>query len=196
VTIKDYFGTLRNELRAANAKLLEIERMVLGVQRQFAEELGWNTARPMPFSLDTYIAELERAEAAYKAHFGVLAVLTQDKWSLIERFFETVVSKSREIFSSAERDAEAWVRSLLPPLEVQVREQRAQLKKRAENVARIRDAQGTLGHRIGEIGETLEDAQAQLVELKRHVDRPRRLAAVDRVGRPAAASAVSARVPG
>jgi hypothetical protein len=115
VTIKEYFGTLRDELRAANAKLLEIEQMVLGVQRQFAEDLGWNTAPPMPFSLDTYITELERAEAAYKVHFGALAVLTQDKWSLIERFFETVVSRSREIFSSAERDAEAWVRSLLPP---------------------------------------------------------------------------------
>ena len=195
VTIKEYFGTLRDELRAANAKLLEIEQMVLGVQRQFAEDLGWNTAPPMPFSLDTYITELERAEAAYKVHFGALAVLTQDKWSLIERFFETVVSRSREIFSSAERDAEAWVRSLLPPLEVQVREQRGQLKKRVENVARIRDAQGTLDHRIGEIGETLEDAQARLVELKRHVDRPRRLAEADRVRRPGAASAVIARVP-
>lgn len=196
VAIKDYFGTLRDELRAANAKLLEIEQMVLGVQRRFAEELGWNTAPPMPFSLDTYITELERAEAAYKVHFGTLAVLTKDKWSLIERFFETVVSKSREIFSSAERDAEAWVRSLLPPLEVQVREQRAQLKKRAENVARIRDAQGTLDQRIGEIGEALEDAQARLVELKRHVDRPRRLAEADRVRRPATASTSASRVPG
>jgi hypothetical protein len=196
VAIKDYFGTLRDELRTANAKLLEIEQMVLGVQRRFAEELGWNTAPPMPFSLDTYITELERAEAAYKVHFGTLAVLTKDKWSLIERFFETVVSKSREIFSSAERDAEAWVRSLLPPLEVQVREQRAQLKKRAENVARIRDAQGTLDQRIGEIGEALEDAQARLLELKRHVDRPRRLAEADRVRRPATVSTPASRLPG
>lgn len=184
VAIKEYFSTLRDELRAANAKLLEIEQMVLGVQRRFAEELGWTTAPPMPFSLDTYINELERAEAAYKVHFGALAVLTKDKWTLIERFFETVVSKSREIFSSAERDAEAWVRSLLPPLEVQVREQRLQLKKRTENVARIRDAQGTLDLRISEIGEALEDVQARLVELKRHVDRSRRMAEADRVRRP------------
>jgi chromosome segregation ATPase len=146
----------------------------------------------MPFSLDTYITDLERAEAAYKVHFGTLAVLTQDKWSLIERFFETVVSRSREIFSSAERDVEAWVRSLLPPLEVQVREQRSQLKKRAENVARIREAQGTLDQRIAEISEALEDAQARLVELKRHVDRPRRLAEADRVRRPGAAPTASA----
>jgi chromosome segregation ATPase len=139
----------------------------------------------MPFSLDTYIAELERAEAAYKTHFGALSVLTHDKWAMIERFFETVVSKSREIFSSAERDAEAWVRSLLPPLEVQVREQRAQLKKRAENVSRIREAQETLDQRIGDLEEALEDVQGQLAQLKEHAARPRQLAGSEDI--PAAA---------
>ncbi len=174
--IKDYFAALREQLRQSNAKLQEIEQMVIGVQRRFAEELGWSLPPPMPFSLDTYIAELERAEAAYKTHFGALAVLTRDKWALIERFFETVVSKSREIFSSAERDAEAWVRSLLPPLEVQVREQRSQLKKRAENVSRIREAQETLDQRIGELEGALEEVQSRLAELRQHAARPRQLA--------------------
>lgn len=177
--IKEYFARLRDLLRNANGKLMEIEQMVLGVQRRFAEELGWSLPPPMPFSLDTYIAELERAEAAYRTHFGGMAVLTRDKWALIERFFETVVSKSREIFSSAERDAEAWVRSLLPPLEVQVREQRSQLKKRAENVSRIREAQETLDQRIGELEEALEDVQQRLNELKQHASRPRQLAERD-----------------
>ena len=174
--VKEYFHSLRELLRNANAKLMEVEQMVLGVQRKFAEELGWAVSPPMPFSLDTYIAELERAEAAYRTHFGAMAVLTRDKWALIERFFDTVVSKSREIFSAAERDAEAWVRSLLPPLEVQVREQRAQLKKRAESVARIRDAQESLDQRISQLEEALEDVQQRLDELKTHAARPRQLA--------------------
>jgi len=165
--VKDYFAQVRDLVRHSNAKLLEIEQMVLGVQRRFAEDLGWSLSPPMPFALDTYLAELERAEAAYKNHFGALAVLTRDKWALIERFFDTVVSKSREVFAAAERDTEAWVRSLLPPIEVQVREQRAQLKKRAESVARIRDAQESLDARIGELEEALEDVQQRLDELKK-----------------------------
>ncbi len=174
--VKDYFAQLRDLLRASSAKLLEIEQMVLGVQRRFAEELGWSTPPPMPFSLDTYMAELERAEAAYRNHFGALAVLTRDKWALIERFFDTVVSKSREVFAAAERDTEAWVRSLLPPLEVQVREQRAQLKKRAESVARIRDAQESLDERIGQLEEALEDVQSKLEALKQLGGRARAIA--------------------
>jgi len=169
--VKAYFAGLREMLRSANAKTLEIEQMVIGVQRRFAEELGWSVSPPMSFSLDTYLAELERAEDAWRSQFGALAVLTTDKWALMQRFFDTVVSKSREIFSAAERDTEAWVKSLLPPLEMQVREQRAQLKKRAESVSKIRDAQGSLDDRITELEEALEDAQGKIGALKRLSDR-------------------------
>jgi hypothetical protein len=165
--VKDYFAAIREMIRRANATLAEIERMVLGVQHRFAEETGWSLPPPMTFTLDTYLGEIDRVEAAYVSHFGALSVLTRDKWSLIERFFETVVGKSRNVFSAAEKDTEAWVRSLLPPLETQVREQRQQLKKRTDAVVRIRDAQESLDGRIGQLEDTLQDVQAHLDELKK-----------------------------
>jgi hypothetical protein len=175
--VREYFHNVRELLRTANSGALEVEQMVIGVQRRFAEELGWSLSPPMQFSLDTYIADLERAEEAYRSQFGAMAVLTRDRWTLMERFFETVVAKSREIFSAAERDTEAWVKSLLPPIELQVREQRAQLRKRAESIAKIRDAQGSLDERIGELEQALEQTQAQLAALKRLADRVQEIGA-------------------
>ncbi len=169
----EYFDELRQLLRSASAAMAEIEKMIIGVQRLFAEQVGWSLPPPMSFSLNTYIAEIEELETAYRSHFGALSLLTRDKWSLIERFFDTVVTKSRAIFAAAERDAEAWVRSLLPPLEMQVREQRQQLKKRTDSVTRIRDAQDSLDERIGQLEDALQEAQQMLGELKRHGDRIR-----------------------
>jgi DNA repair exonuclease SbcCD ATPase subunit len=65
----------------------------------------------------------------------------------------------------------------LPPIELQVREQRAQLRKRAESISKIRDAEGSLDDRIGELEEALEDAQGKLAALKRLTDRVRDIAA-------------------
>jgi chromosome segregation ATPase len=87
------------------------------------------------------------------------------------------VAKSREIFAAAERDTEAWVKSLLPPIELQVREQRSQLKKRAESISKIRDAQGSLDERITELEQALEDTQTRLAELKRRSDRVQEIGA-------------------
>jgi hypothetical protein len=181
---KDYFAQLRDLLRKANAGMAEIERMMIAVQRSFAEQVGWSLPPPMSFTLDTYVAEIDRLEEAYRNHFGALAMLTRDKWSLIERFFDTVVAKSRSIFAAAERDAEAWVRSLMPPIEMQVREQRSQLKKRTESVTRIRDAQGSLEERIGQLEDALQDVQGQLAELKRHADRIKLPETTGRASRP------------
>jgi predicted RNase H-like nuclease (RuvC/YqgF family) len=58
---------------------------------------------------------------------------------------------------------------------VQVREQRSQLKKRAESVAKIRDAQESLDQRIGELEGALEDVQSKLEQLKRLSERARQL---------------------
>jgi uncharacterized protein YdcH (DUF465 family) len=168
---RDYFAQLRGLLRKGSAGMAEIERMILGVQRTFAEQVGWSLPPPMRFDLETYVAEIDQLEEIYRNHFGTLTLLTRDKWSLIERFFDTVVVRSRSIFAAAERDCEAWIRSLLPPLEMQVREQRAQLKKRTESVTRIRDAQGSLDERIGQLEDALQDAQQRLAELKRHAER-------------------------
>jgi hypothetical protein len=174
--VKEYFDQLRVEVRESSTKLAEIEKMVDAVQRKFAEEYGWTLTPPMPYALDTYVTDLDRAEAAFRSQFSGLAIVTLGKWALIERFFDSVVTRSREIFTAAERDAEAWVRSLLPPIEVQLREQRSNLAKRTESVTRIRDAQDSLDERIGDLEDSLQDVQSRLEEMARFAARVQRRA--------------------
>ncbi len=174
---RDFFDELQQGLRDANSKIAEIEKMVIGVQQQFASELGWSLPPPMAFTLDKYRGDLELVERAGRSHFGAFVVMTRDKWSLIERFFDTVVARTREIFTAAERDTEAWTRSLLPPIESQVREQRAQLKKRAESVERIRTAQESLDTRIGELEAALEETHGKLETLRSLLARVRLIGA-------------------
>jgi hypothetical protein len=174
--VRDFFSALRADLERADRKLGEIEQMVLGVHKSFATELGWSLTPPVSFKLTRSLAELDAAERVFGAAFGTLAVLTHHKWTMIERFFDTVVSRCREVYAGAARDAEAWVRGLLPPLELQVREQRSQLRKRVESIARIREAQESLESRIGELESALEDAQGQLDMLGHLAERVRILA--------------------
>ncbi len=170
---RGHFDDLRVRLRQAGSGLAEIERMVSGVQRSFAEQLGWSLPPPMQFSLDAYVAEIDRLEAAHAAHLKPLALFTREQRAFVDWFFETVVRKSSGIIANAERDADAWVRSLLPPLETQVREQRQQLKKRTQAVERIRDAQGSLDEQIGCLEETLQAVHRRLDALRQHAERIR-----------------------
>ncbi len=171
--VGEYFDGLRAHLRQTNERIAEMEKMVVGVQASFAQELGWSLVPPMSFSIDSYLSELDRMQEVAKVQFGAFVVLTRGKWGLIERFLETVVAKSRDLFVAAERDVEAWVGSLLPPIENQVRDNRAQLIKRAESVQKIRDAQESLEGRIGELETALEEVQDKVETMKRQLARAR-----------------------
>jgi len=192
--VGEYFDGLRAAVRRTNARIAEMEKMMVGVQGSFAQELGWSLAAPMTFSIDSYLAEIDRLQEAAKQQFGTFDVLTRGKWGLIERFLESVVAKSRDIFVAAERDVEAWIGSLLPPLEAQVREQRAALIRRAESVQKIRDAQESLDGRIGELGDALRTVQEKIEALRLQLERARATArGVE--PRPAGAGAGSAGEP-
>jgi hypothetical protein len=172
----EYFDGVRGCLRQAEARIAEMEKMIVGVQSNFAQELGWSLAPPMAFSINSYLAELDRMQDVVKGQFGTFVALTRGKWPLIERFLETVVTRTRDLLVAAERDVEAWIGSLLPPIEAQVREQRAQLIRRAESVQKIRDAQESLDGRIGELEGALAATQETMEELKRQLDRARMVA--------------------
>ena len=169
----EYFDGLRDAIWQTNERIAEMEKLMVGVQGNFAQELGWSLAAPMTFSIDSYRAEVDRLQEAAKVQFGTFIVLTRGKWGLIERFLDTVVAKSRDIFVAAERDVEAWIGSLLPPLEAQVREQRVALIRRAESVQKIRDAQESLDGRIGELEDALQTAQEKIESLKQQLGRAR-----------------------
>ena len=174
--IGEYFDGLRVAMRQTNARIAEMEKMIVGVQNDFAQELGWSLAPPMTFSIDSYLSELDRMQGAAKVQFGTFELLTRGKWGLIERFLETVVAKSRDLLVAAERDVEAWVGSLLPAAEAHVREQRAALIRRAESVQKIRDAQESLDGRIGELEDALQTVQEKIEVLKLQLGRARALA--------------------
>jgi hypothetical protein len=173
--VGEYFDGLRGAVRQANARIAEMEKMMVGVHGNFAQDLGWSLPAPMTFSIDSYLAEVDRLQQAAQLQFGAFDVLTKGRWALIERFLESVVAKSRDIFVAAERDVEAWIGSLLPPVEAQVREQRAALIRRAESVQKIRDAQDSLEGRIGELGDALRTVQQKISALKLHLERARAL---------------------
>jgi len=174
--VGEYCDNLRGRLQQTNAHVTEIQKMIVGVQSGFAQELGWSLAPPIPFTLDSYLTEVDRLQDAAKAQFGTFTVLTQGKWGLIERFLESVVAKSRDMLVAAERDLEAWAGSLLPPIEAQVREQRGQLSRRADAVQKIRDAQDSLEGRIDELETALGSVQARMQALRERFEAVRRRA--------------------
>jgi translation elongation factor EF-G len=151
----------RSDFNEVAGVIDEITTLMTAMYKTFNAEHGLSLGSPMLFSVRRYLAELERVETLYRRQFGALTLVTTEKWALMRRFFESVAAKIKEIYDMANREIEAWLRSVMAPIEGQVREHQAQLRRRLDSVRRVLDASQSLDARIAEI----DDGRTQVEQL-------------------------------
>lgn len=153
------FRAARDGLARSERNVAEIADMMAAARGRFAEAHGLRAEPAAAFSLADRIREIDRLEDGFRRRFDTfLNLLTHGKHTLTRQFFETVASPILKIHEAANRDAEQWLRTLMAPLEDQVREVQRQIKRRQGNIRRVHEDADTLEDRI----EELENAQALL----------------------------------
>ena len=154
-------------------QIAEIQSMMAGMYKKFSEEHGLSQVAPAPFSTLKYHKEISRLERTYREHFNTLGnIISTSKNTLTRKFFETIASRVVYVFEVANRDVENWLKTIMSPMETQVREHQLQLRRRLESVKRIHRATDTLEDRIGElqqIDSTIVEQIAQLDQFMREI---------------------------
>ncbi|NYE63525.1 hypothetical protein FHW58_004755 [Duganella sp. 1224] len=168
--VRGYFERTRANLDAAERKTLEISEMMGVMYRRFSTEHGLTLALPMPFSLERYREELASIEAIYYKTFGTATLITTSRVTLMEKFFDTIASRVRGCFRSANNDAEAWLKVIMAPLEAQIRQHKDQLKHRLGSIQRIHDATDSLEQKIDAFERGQQELEAQRVRLNELAD--------------------------
>lgn len=95
-------------------------------------------------------------------HFirGLSMVMTE-QMVLTRRFYDSVVAKIKHTYERANRDANDWLRTIMSPMETQVREHQVQLRRRLESIKRIHSASDTLENRLEELEHVREGITSQ-----------------------------------
>ncbi|NMF89534.1 dynamin family protein [Aromatoleum petrolei] len=164
--MENFFFSLRGNLARSADEIAEITRMLDSMYKRFSVEHGLKLAAPEAFSTLRYERELDRLESAFNRQINsALALVTTEKHTLTQKFFETVAVEARRTFEVANRDVEQWLRAVMSPLETQVREYQLQLKRRLESVKRIHQATDTLEERVAELEQAEAAMLGQLTEL-------------------------------
>ncbi|HND38622.1 MAG TPA: dynamin family protein [Accumulibacter sp.] len=150
--MNDFFSVARGNLADSKTKVGEILTMMEAIYKKFAVEHGLKLGTPGGFSLSRYEKELDRLDRWCGRHINTLfQLLTHEKSQLTQRFFEEVAVQVRKVFERANRDTESWLKSIMAPLEIQIREHQIQLQRRLESIKRIHQATDTLEERIDEL---------------------------------------------
>ena len=159
--VRAFFENARVSLEAASGQVAEIGNVMEAMVRGFAAEHGLTMAPPMALSLARYQEEIAAVEALYVKQFGTATLLMTSRSTLLERFFDSIVSSVRRSFRAANADVEAWLKVIMAPLETQIRQHKEQLRHRLSSIQRIHDATDSLEQKIAAFEASQGELDAQ-----------------------------------
>lgn len=148
----------------------EIKELMDGVYKNFQEEHGLTNVKPKSFSVMKYSRELKRLEEKHMQMLSGMSLLMSEQKTVIRKFFDSAVGKVRAIYTMANRDADNWLKTIMSPMESQVREHQIQLRRRLESIKRIHKASDTLEDRLKELEHVREGIRAQEQQLENQVE--------------------------
>ena len=153
------FATMCARLRAAigraTAQTDEMRQMLDASVQKLNADFAFAFNVPRPPSLERFVEELARIERAYSQYLSVTQAWRLAAPIFREQFRRLLLSKLRVIFESAAGDVEMWSKSVLAPMDQQLRERRQAFQRRREALDRVEGAADELESRISEV-ETSE----------------------------------------
>ncbi|WP_423194977.1 MULTISPECIES: dynamin family protein [unclassified Cupriavidus] len=149
------FGQLTGLIKDADQKIAGLHQLVDSMYRRFNAEHGFTLPAPIQFVTSRYAMDLQETLQLVNNHFGTVNMLTRSRPQLVQNAFATMASRVLENFRDLNRDIEIWLKSVMTPLEAQVREHQKQLRRRVDSIERIHEATDTLESRISQLEEVL-----------------------------------------
>ena len=166
--MKNLFIVTRANLTKSDAEITEILSMMAAVYKKFSVEHGLKLGTPTGFSLIRYQKEIDRLEYWCDTHLNTMfQLLMQGQNKVTQKFFDEVARQVKRSFERANADAESWLKTIMAPMEAQVREHKVQLKRRLDSIKRIHEATDTLEDRIGELEHDEKDLLSQINSLEK-----------------------------
>ncbi len=166
----NFFKQSQATMEAVSGQAQEIKELMDGVYKKFQEEHGLANVKPKGFSVMKYSRELKRLEDKHMQVLSGMSLLMAEQGTVIRKFFDSAVGKVRAIYAMANRDADNWLKTIMSPMESQVREHQIQLRRRLESIKRIHKATDTLEDRVKELEHVREGIREQEKNLENQVE--------------------------
>ena len=137
----------------------DVKKLMQGVYNTFIEKFGFQKMKIPSLDLDPHRTKLQllvmQTEAFVK---DPVNVVVKEKHFVVKNFYATLVKAARANFTDAKNQAERWMQAVTLPLEVQIKDHKAQLQSRLDNLAKINEKTTSINEQMA----ILKAAEADL----------------------------------
>jgi hypothetical protein len=136
----------------------DIKKLMQGVYNTFIEKFGFQKMKLPSLDLDPHRTKLKLLIHETDAFAKDPINVAHSKGPFVKKFHGTLARQARAVFLDAKQQADRWLQAVVLPLEVQMKDHKAQLQSRLDNLAKINEKTTSINEQMG----ILKAAEADL----------------------------------
>jgi hypothetical protein len=140
----------------------EIKKLMQGVYNTFIQKFGFQRMNVPSLDLDPQRTKLQllvhQTEQFVK---DPVNVVVKEKHFVVKNFYATLVKSARQAYMDAKSQSERWAQAVVLPLEVQIKDHKAQLQSRLDNLAKINEKTGSINDQMAHLKRAEADLRKQ-----------------------------------
>jgi hypothetical protein len=158
----------------------DVKKLMQGVYNTFTEKFGFQKMRLPALDFETHNMRLQLLVHETDAFSRDPVNVAHYKGPMVRKFHGSLVAQARGLFVDARQQAERWCQAVTMPLETQMRDHKAQLQGRLDNLSKINEKSSGIHEQLAKLkkeGEELARQRAMIDGLLQRVSREEALAA-------------------
>ncbi len=140
----------------------DVKKLMQGVYNTFIAKFAFQKMTLPALDLDPHRTKLQllvhQTDAFVK---DPVNVVVKEKHFVVRNFYATLVKEARKNFSDAKNQTERWLQAVILPLEVQIKDHKAQLQARLDNLSKINEKTTTINEQMALVRAAEADLKRQ-----------------------------------
>jgi hypothetical protein len=166
---------MSEDFEAVFAGSEDVKKMMQGVYNTFIEKFAFQKMTLPSLDLDPHRTKLKLLVHETEAFSRDPVNVAHYKGPLVKKFYGTLVKQARSTFMDAKSQTERWVQAVTLPLEVQIKDHKAQLQSRLDNLAKINEKTTTINEQMAllkaaevDLGRQREMIESLIMRVSQH----------------------------
>ena len=140
----------------------DIKKLMQDVYDHFIEKFGFHRMRLPSLDLDPHRTKLQLLVYQTEQFANdPMNVLAKEKHFVVKNFYKTLVNSARATFNDAKIQADRWLQGVVLPLEIQMKDHKAQLQSRLDSLAKINEKTTSINEQMAMLRAAEQDLKRQ-----------------------------------
>ncbi len=142
-----------------------IKQLLTAAYQRFHDIHGMERMDPPGLDLSRYRARLDELMVSTQEFCSDPLNIMLEKRFMVKKFYIALVTQARIVFQQVRLETETWLRLTLDPIVTRIREHKAQLEHRLENLNKVHANLGSIQERSAAVSHDMVSIKSQLDQI-------------------------------